>query len=515
MLCLHPYANRDAENVFDFPLPLRNRLNIKGPGAVCYARAKRGRQHRQQQPTNKELRRQFFLFRQTRGYVDSPKNKEPMETSSVRHIAQTNALARLELKAQPLFLFQSKAAYDHNFGFSYAGSDYLEIYDLPREDISNAYDFVVSIYPEQGDEFKKRMKFARGDREVEFMTQNQPSYSVAAENPEETDVQMLPFSIENLIRNSRDPRNVGYYTRIRMLCCLATKVSGEFEDDKCTEINKKSKEVVTDLPKTGQISTNNTMAEDGVLPQPTLKNATTLTTSERQSLMPHHPAYKSFTVVETLEHLDAFLKILKSIHRMNGQPDMFFRSTITTKMIIFSIFLASYNTTWMLNIQSLRNSVFDRVSEGPHPVSLRQVLQNKSTPKIVYDAGRESKVLFNEYGITLLGTIDIEILYSVRFGSSEADYTDLNSLILKLPASKLEWQQFAKYKFLYRNGLCKDGEWDEYNKLIAPLDRETAITEVQILAPLFVDLSRGMPRKKQKSVVVLSEILCKNVQGSI
>lgn len=408
-------------------------------------------------------------------------------------------------------------AYNHNLEFSYAGSDYVDIYNLPREVTPKAYDFAVTIYPEQEFELKKLMMSAKGNQAAEFMTQRQVSYSGATENKEDNDSQKIPFSIATLIKNSRDPGNVEYYTRIWKLRCLASKASHENEkaDEEPKESNKKSKYVVglAKNIKSERFSANNKTTKAAPPSETTLKNITALTAPERQCLMPHHPAHKKFSVVETQKHLVEFLKVLKSIHQKNEKPNLFFRSTFTTKMTLFSIFVASYNFTWVLNIQALGNSAFEAASEGSHPISLRKVLKNQYTPKLVYDVSRESRILFNEYKITLRGTIDIEILYFTRYGSSAADYTDLHSLFLKLPINKLEWHHLAKYKFIHQKGLCSNERSEENVHFLAPSIREAAIAEVQMLAPLFVEFTLGLSKNDRNLVAEKSKELCKGAQG--
>lgn len=108
----------------------------------------------------------------------------------------------------PLFLVQHKIAYNHNYGFSVDGGNFnLEIYQLPKDAIPAAYDFVTSIYPGHAFELKKRMKSAAKEAGVAFMTRNQSTYAATFDEK----ASKLLWTLANLIKNSKDDANVRYY----------------------------------------------------------------------------------------------------------------------------------------------------------------------------------------------------------------------------------------------------------------------------------------------------------------
>ncbi|KAK8131443.1 hypothetical protein PG984_007881 [Apiospora sp. TS-2023a] len=76
---------------------------------------------------------------------------------------------------------------------------------------------------------------------------------------------------------------------------------------------------------------------------------------------------------------------------------------------IMQLFVAPLKTTYLINIYTMKSTAFTTIGLKSNR-SLKDVLESKTTQKVVFDVRNHSDALFSHYGIRLRGVTDLQLM---------------------------------------------------------------------------------------------------------
>lgn len=219
------------------------------------------------------------------------------------------------------------------------------------------------------------MKAAFHEVAVTFMTQKQET-NAKTFSASDSKATKVPWSLENLIENSKDGMSVTYYKYLEKWLTLRTTA---------LVLNQRVEKVLAKMaPKVAKVNE---------------------ISPEAKISLPSNPEFPVYTLIDTHEKLGKFLGALQTVPR-NGETNLFchpvhHKNSMNPSVSLLAIYIDTKQTTYILDVAKLGQAAFHIVGNGENGISLCQVLEDLLRPK-VFTSTKTATISSHRYNQVLM-----------------------------------------------------------------------------------------------------------------
>ncbi|CAG8981291.1 hypothetical protein HYALB_00003890 [Hymenoscyphus albidus] len=343
---------------------------------------------------------------------------------------EMRALAGDYLSSVPVFLLEYKLGYGHNLQFSQDGGGFcLVIHALPDKLARIAYKFATSIHPSHAAALQSLMYKAKGHLAVQRMM---------ALGEEDNGDQ---YTISALATQTQAPKSGKYYEYLQYLVSrrYGTAITRVFSE------------------------------ENGI---------------SEEEYMRRNPVFDGFTIVDSVEALNAMNNMFQSTARKGGPPDFIFtyidhgkRGPKLNQPLWLGLFVRSLKHTWLLDLRKIGSLIKSDVVSST-PVTLAILLADGEVNKVCNHSARFTTAMYHHLGISPSALIDFLFMQEKVHGKG-AKFPTAFDTIGSAHSVNWSWVQWAHYQYMHRLRKFEEGMERISELTLSPMAMQAAVYRVR------------------------------------